>query len=246
MIEEKSKLQSRAYEFPYHHLADLKEGSFSKKIFWGLDYYNFNSKIIELAQKYIKNDILDIGCGDGFLLINLKKYFLKKEIKAVGIDLDKKPILYAQAFSFGLSELDFINGDIGLYDEKFNLITCIETLEHIPDCEVDNFIKKIDNHLLKDGVLIASVPSKNIKVLKKHYRHYDASMLKKYFSSYKVLEECYITRKNNIFFKFIQFLICNEIINFLVFKKLLFYLNRKFFYSASSKNAGHIIIAFKK
>ena len=173
---------------------------------------------------------------------------MDKKIIAVGIDLDKKPILFAQAFSLGIPNLTFINQDIKLYNREFNLITCVETLEHIPDDKINDFVVEIDKHLAKEGILILSVPSKNVKLNKKHYRHYNMNMLKKYFKDYKILEKYYITDKNNFLYKVIEFFLCNGKLNLnmSIFAKLLFYLNYKFLYSVKENKGAHIILVLKK
>ena len=246
-MDRKNKIQSDLYVFPYHYLVDLENKKFNKNLFWGLDYYNYINKVIDLATKYIKNDILDLGCGDGFLLYNLKKSYLDKNVNAVGIDIDEKPIKFAQAFSAGIPNLTFINQDIQTYNKKFDLITVIETLEHIPDNQISDFIIQIDKHLANEGILIISVPSKNVALGKKHYRHYDVDMLKESFKNYNILETHFVTKKNNFLYKLTEFLLCNNKVNlnFSIFKKILFLLNKKLFYLVKENEGAHIILVLK-
>ena len=88
-------IQSAQYQFPYHYLVDIQKKEFSKNLGWGLDYFTYMNKAIQLVKKYAREDILDIGCGDGFLLNNLMREPGMQSVEAVGIDIDEKPIRFA-------------------------------------------------------------------------------------------------------------------------------------------------------
>lgn len=248
-VSKQFEIQSREYTFPYHYLVDLNKKSFSKTLSWGLDYFNYMSTVVALVKKYIASSILDIGCGDGFLLYNLKKNnLIGDEIQAVGVDIDERPIKFAQAFSHGMQGLCFLQEDISNFEGRFQLICAIETLEHIPDEEVDQFLMEIDRLLDEGGILIVSVPSQNVPVTDKHYRHYTVSMLKGYFSKYEMLERHFMTKKMSRAFRFIEGLLCNPrfALSSRFFRRVLFYLNRKYMWHVREEQCGHIVAALRK
>lgn len=247
-MNEQFAIQSAQYEFPYHYLVDIRRQEFTKNLGWGLDYYTYMNKAMQLVKKYVENDILDIGCGDGFLLNNLMQDKSLQQVKAVGIDIDKKPIRFAQAFASDLPNVDFLCEDIFVYEKQFQLISCIETLEHIPDEMIAPFVKRMDELLLPGGKLIVSVPSVNTPLNKKHFRHYDRVMLEGYFPDFEVLEQHYVSKKNTRLYKFIQFLLCNPRVNlnFSPIRQLLFSVYQSKMVDVSENNCGHVMMVFKK
>lgn len=246
---EKSRIQAEQYEFPYHYLVDLEAEDFVKNLDWGLDYLTYMKKVIALVKKYVDSDILDVGCGDGFLLYNLARDpEFSENVRSVGIDTDGKAIRFAQAFSYGLSGVTFIEEDLGNYDERFSLITTVETFEHIPDAALDPFIHNIDRVLDSGGKLIVSVPSTVRAVIEKHFRHYDLSMLRSYFPNYDLLEVHYVSARRNLVYQAVAKLLANRHLNlnFGAFKRVLFNVHERFTSDVSSARGAHIVAVFEK
>lgn len=76
------------------------------------------------------NQIIDIGCGDGYLL-----YYLNKKLNCqfLGFDLSK---LRLQRLKKTLPVVKCIEGDITknkFEDNEFETVLCSEVLEHVPD-----------------------------------------------------------------------------------------------------------------
>ncbi|MGD1893741.1 MAG: class I SAM-dependent methyltransferase [Cyclobacteriaceae bacterium] len=247
-MNEQFAIQSAQYQFPYHYLVDIQQQEFSKNLGWGLDYYTYMNKAIQLVKKYATQDILDIGCGDGFLLNNLMREKAMQNIEAVGIDIDEKPIKFAQAFASDLPNTTFLCEDIFQYNRRFQLISCVETLEHIPDDIISPFVKRITELLQPGGTLIVSVPSVNTPLNKKHYRHYDAALLKSYFPDLKVVEEHFVSKKNTRPYKIIQFLLCNRYINLNLppFRNILLSIYQQNMVNVQEHNCGHVMMVFQK
>ena len=247
-MNERFAIQSAQYQFPYHYLVNIQQQEFSKSLGWGLDYYTYMKKAMQLVKKYAENDILDIGCGDGFLLNNLMREPEMQEFEAVGIDIDEKPIKFAQAFATDLPNTTFLSDDIFQYDRQFQLISCVETLEHIPDDIISPFVQRIAELLLPGGTLIVSVPSVNTPLNKKHFRHYDAPLLKSYFPDFQVIEEHFVSKKNTRLYKGIQFLLCNRRLNlnFSPFRNVLLGIHQNSMVDGSPTNCGHVMMVFKK
>lgn len=245
---DKSTLQAEQYEFPYHYLVDLESRTFVKNLDWGLDYLSYIEKVLDLTRKYLDGEILDVGCGDGYLLYNLARSpGFEPGIKAIGVDIDAKAVKFAQAFSHGLP-VEFRVQDIGEYDERFRLITTVETLEHIPNETLEEFTGHIDRLLVDDGVLIVSVPSKVRSVIEKHYRHYDLEMIQSYFPSYQLLEVHYVTARKNVLYQLIARLLADRHfnLNFGVFKRGLFALHDRLMRDVSPRRGAHIVAVFQK
>ena len=100
-------------------------------------------------------NICDIACGVGY-----GAYLLAQSAAgSVGIDISDEAIDWART--------NFCGDNVSFYcadgskdwpvDETFDVITCFETLEHVPD--PDAFIKQLVTHLAPGGKLFLSVPN---------------------------------------------------------------------------------------
>jgi len=111
-----------------------------------------------LFKKYLKSKnlrILELGCGNGINLVELKKKFSKFDF--VGIDYSEEMIKYAKENS---KNIEFYVGDItntNLYDKfsKFDLIftnRCLINLKS--DNKIKLSIKRAQNVLKKNGYFV--------------------------------------------------------------------------------------------
>lgn len=104
--------------------------------------------------------ILDIGCSQGIISIILgregKKVYaidlIEESIKYAKKELDKEHVSVKENVKFKVS--NFITDDN--LDFDYDTILLTEVLEHISDTET--MLKKIYNHLSKNGILIVTVP----------------------------------------------------------------------------------------
>ena len=105
-------------------------------------------KIVFFCKDYIKDKdkILDIGCGDGRMIMSIKKK-LNKKIKIFGTDV----LDYSPPFSFKKIK----NNKLDFKDKEFNVTVLNDVLHHIPK---DNQIEIIKEALrVSDKVLIFEV-----------------------------------------------------------------------------------------
>jgi 2-polyprenyl-3-methyl-5-hydroxy-6-metoxy-1,4-benzoquinol methylase len=169
--------QEAEYYFPYHYI-DLASKEF--KQIKAIDYLEKIFTIIKYSKINSNSNVLDIGCGDGRLIYEIKKH----TSNIIGIDVSEKAINFAKAFN---PQIKFIVGDITSkkisLEQEFSVITCVDVIEHLPDKKVKQVIDKAYDMLQPDGKLVISVPSTNLKLIPKHYKHYSTSELKKVVST---------------------------------------------------------------
>lgn len=170
---ERFQRQELQYKFPYHYIPHLDEEGYATRfrvLDWGLEYLCYQLHIAQLVDKYHPASILDVGCGDGCFLGLLSDVIPRR----VGCDLSNRAISYAKAFH---PDVDYRCVDIKDLDESFDVVTCIEVLEHIPEEQLYSFIGNLFRRCNSGGKLIISVPTKILPLNKKHYRHYDFTIL---------------------------------------------------------------------
>ena len=91
-----------------------------------------------LTDQFIKDNfnqdktikIVDFGCGAGGVIGSLSKALQQKEfrVKATGFDISEQALAMARK---NWPEIDFIKGDIGGTEEKYDLGFLIDVIEHV-------------------------------------------------------------------------------------------------------------------
>lgn len=107
--------------------------------------------------------VLDIGCGTGNWSLKAAKYAKR----VVGIDYDKSKILRAQERAKGISNIQFINGDVMeiLKDDQFDLAILSHVLEHIDEPEtILRNLKAISKRLMIEVPDFESDPLNIVRV----------------------------------------------------------------------------------
>ncbi|GAA3897327.1 bifunctional 2-polyprenyl-6-hydroxyphenol methylase/3-demethylubiquinol 3-O-methyltransferase UbiG [Sphingomonas limnosediminicola] len=97
---------------------------------------------------------LDVGCGAGLLAEPLARL----GATVTGIDASPEVIAIARqhAAAVGL-KIDYRSGDVQALDGKYDLITCMEVVEHVADPGA--FVKALATRLAPNGLLIMSTPN---------------------------------------------------------------------------------------
>ncbi len=142
-----------------------------KKKYWGLrhilrkydwDRYALAEQLIHPGKK-----ILDIGCGEGYMLVKLKNKF----DDLYGLDVAPSRLKEAEA---KIKEVDpskaskfkFMEGNaddtLPFPNDFFDVIACIAVMEHVYD--IFSLVKEIHRVLKPGGYVVAEVP--NIAYLK--------------------------------------------------------------------------------
>jgi len=140
-------------------------------------FSEIRNDIIELIQCNNCN-ILEIGCGEGNTLIELKRQGKAKFVVGIDIvDLNQS----SKLDKFILADIE--NDNINLPEEYFDIIICADVLEHLKDPW--SVLKKIRKFLKPNGILLASIPNvREIKtlisiVIKGDFKYVDSGILDK-------------------------------------------------------------------
>lgn len=114
------------------------------------------------ADKYLNkikaSQILDIGCHGGIFTYQIFQKFKKSEI--YGIDISKNAILYAKRKYKNIKFIIARAEKLPFENNKFDLITCFEVLEHVENPE--EVIKEIKRVSRKEANLLIIVPTENL------------------------------------------------------------------------------------
>ena len=143
----------------YEEMYGDNRASKSKLPFLYRKLRRFEVNRYELAYQFAPggDSLLDIGCGDGELLLRLKD----KYQEVWGVDIAEPRINRIQR-KFG-NESDIhvrvedVNEQLGFKDGSFDTITVVAVLEHIFD--PFHLIKECYRLLVKGGTLIVEVPN---------------------------------------------------------------------------------------
>lgn len=245
--QEKEVRQEILYSFPYHYLPHLEDNGvprITRDLSWGFEYLTYILAIqAEInAVLPINGSILDVGCGDGFLL-NTMHAGPKKH----GIDLSARAIVFAKAFS---KDAVFDVCDTKDINREYDVVTCVEVLEHIPDSAINDFVTSIKRLVKPAGYLIVSVPTTVVKLNKKHYRHYDEELLSLHMElgpGFELVKEQRIYRTSRLL-TLINRLLYNKFftVNFAPILKFFWAWHCRSNILASKKNGSHLIWVIKK
>jgi len=138
------------------------------------------------AKSYLndneENHILDIGCGIGLYLKDFNKSF-----NLTGIDISTEMITVAkEQIPYTIFIIDnYLKTE---FNNKFNLIYSISSLEYVPRSELNIYFKKIYNELDKNGIVFIHYPHalclKDLFYPNLFYINYSPNLIEKTASKY--------------------------------------------------------------
>lgn len=251
MLETQSQgqIQEHQYDFPYHHIPQWGEDRFhqARQLDWGFEYASYVSFILDKLDEIPFLRAVDVGCGDGRFLSELSARQPGKEY--VGIDTSKRAVLLARAL---VPQVRWIHGSISETEElpgPADVVTLIETLEHIPPDVIPGFLTGIDRALTSSGRLLVSVPSKNLPLQDKHFQHFDEASLRAVLLPHFEIEELYwVNRSVKYLSRVYRRLLSNSIFILnhqgLLARLYRIYLNRLF--QASATNGMRLVAVCRK
>lgn len=180
-MDDVQKSQENQYHFPYHYIPINAPDGFKQAVSWswGMHYLAGIEAVIAQLKKYHFESIIDIGCGDGRFLREVSNHFILD--KAIGVDYSTRAISLAQAMNPNLDYrcLDITHQSL---EERFDIATMIEVLEHIPPPNINAFLKEVATHINPNGLLILTVPHENKTLQEKHYQHFTTESLTKFLN----------------------------------------------------------------
>lgn len=181
---EEQKIQEDQYAFPYHYLPYIERNEFHQHAYWswGFRYLGGMHVVNSICNEESYESLLDLGCGDGRFISNLSR--ASSTVKLLGVDYSKRAIGFAKAFNPALDyrAVNIMDDDLG--GSKFDVVTLIEVLEHIPPEDLPEFVERAVSFLRPGGRLVSTVPHKNKPVSGKHFQHFDSTQLTILLSPY--------------------------------------------------------------
>lgn len=221
--------QEQEYNLPYHYIPDHNNSGFSQVLSWswGMNYLAGLELVLSILDEIAFTSLLDVGCGDGrFLREATKRY---PELETLGIDYSENAVLFAKAFNPDI-EYSCIDIAAAKLARKFDVITMIEVLEHIPPDEIPRFLRGVSSSMNENSKLVITVPHLNKKIIDKHYQHFSVDTLRKtlepVFNVEKIVPFDRISKFNGRFLKLLgytgsNYLITSKALNSFLYKRIL-------------------------
>jgi 2-polyprenyl-3-methyl-5-hydroxy-6-metoxy-1,4-benzoquinol methylase len=103
--------------------------------------------------------VLDLACGSGYGCAILSDV----AASVVGVDLDAAALVEC-ARRHRLPNVRFVAGDaraVPLASGQFDLVTSFETIEHLPERDVDTYLDELHRLLVPGGRLLISTPDRD-------------------------------------------------------------------------------------
>jgi 2-polyprenyl-3-methyl-5-hydroxy-6-metoxy-1,4-benzoquinol methylase len=129
------------------------ENAWVRLIFWSRLH-----RVFERVKACGPKRVLDAGCGEGALLLNLARI----SERCVGIDLNVKAAKRLMGDS-EIQNVQLIEGDFtktNFEPNSFDVVTATDVLEHV--LHLSSFIQKIRRVLKPGGLLIVTIPNENL------------------------------------------------------------------------------------
>jgi ubiquinone/menaquinone biosynthesis C-methylase UbiE len=170
---------------------------------WQLRKNSCNKLIEYLSDKRRKLEILEVGCGNGWLCCQLSTI---QRVKITGIDINRIELEQARKVFGHLSNVEFLHADISeekIRTQKFDIIVFAASIQYFRSLDKilsyalellkpAGEIHILDSHFYRSSELAAAVrrsaeyfQSMGFPGMKEHYFHHGVDELKNY--AHKVL-----------------------------------------------------------
>ena len=248
-MKDRQSFQEKEYEFPYHYLPEIDNQNWHLGKWWfnGLEYLGVLTYVKNIINNLNPKNVLDFGCGDGRLILEMKKNGIQK---ITGIDISEQALNYAKAFNQSSNKnVNLVSDFNEIKNVKFDLIVAMEVLEHIEEKQLPKIIHSLAEILEDEGKFLITVPTLNKKPIpEKHYRHYNLDILNIHVSPHFKIDEVKYIIKIGFLQKLIRRLMINRffILNWKPLNSLLRIIYKKFVLNAEEKTGSNLIAILSK
>ncbi len=113
------------------------------------------ARAISMFRQNRYTTLLDLGCGNGRLTIELSKYF--QWVTALEPDGERLAEARKKIADNGIENVSFVHSlfqDAGLPDDYFDVVICNQILQHVNTRAVEPIIREVHRVLKSRGVLV--------------------------------------------------------------------------------------------
>lgn len=241
----RQQIQDDDYAFPYHYVPQFRDGySHTYSWPWGLYYVSAMEFVLQQVAALHPRSVADVGTGDGRLVRELALSL--PGVRVAGIDYSARAIQLAQALNPGL---DFRCVDIlgEKLQESFEVITLVEVFEHIPPDLTRPFVAALRTLVRDDGMLLVTVPHRNVRVSKKHFQHFSAESLEAHFATHFEREEVVFLDKRSRVVDGLRWLLENPyfVLKHWGVRNRLYRLYKRHFLVTDEMSCGRVFVRFR-
>jgi len=118
-------------------------------------FHQFELNYKQFFNKSVPLKVLDIGVGRGEMLSSMKNWGHNYH----GIDISPSTVEFCKKLDLSCELTDDTEVWLKKNQNQFEIITCLDVLEHIPKNRLIHFLEAIRNSLSKDGFAIFQVPN---------------------------------------------------------------------------------------
>jgi 2-polyprenyl-3-methyl-5-hydroxy-6-metoxy-1,4-benzoquinol methylase len=160
-----------------------------------------------------------------------------------GVDLSENAIAFAKAFN---PDAEIICKSIYDLSKKYQMVTVIEVLEHIEDKKIEEFVESLTKVMFLDTHLLVTVPTINVPLNKKHYRHYNLKKLIDSFNPYFYLKEHWWLYRQGNSERILRKLLCNKLflLNYVPILKVIWKIHLRYTFYGDNRTGTHLVGLF--
>jgi ubiquinone/menaquinone biosynthesis C-methylase UbiE len=152
-----------------YHWKNIKEAN--------VFYLQHTRIILGLVNKFASGNILDVGCGDGYITSQISQKF--KEV--IGIDISEQAVRIAKSKNPKIVFTAASCTNIPFSDNSFDTVVASEIIEHVNYEDGKTFLKEGRRVLKPHGRIIISTPNLSNPYMKfLQIRHKNIEHLKEY------------------------------------------------------------------
>ncbi len=128
-----------------------------------LEFIRILSPYVLICRYVKKRSVLDVGCGLGH---GTWLFMMNGAHSVLTIDLDKAKVHHAYRFCKDFNNFVALSMDaqkMGFRDHCFQVVTCFEVIEHIPN--PDLLFSELRRMMKSDGILFLTTPNRAMRLL---------------------------------------------------------------------------------